>query len=128
MLCEKCGGKILDGEMFKHGGQDLCEDCYLEIISVPKACDPLAVRSARLTREKLGQAGTAGLLPVQKGIYEYLQERVKATKDEIAAAFNIDQKELEKHFAVLRHCELVRGMKEEGKIYMTLMNAGNNAS
>lgn len=126
MLCEKCGEKISEGEMFKHSGQNLCEDCYLEIISVPKACDPLAVRSARMTREKLGQEGTAGLLPVQKGIYEYLQERVRATKEEISAAFNIDQKELEKHLAVLRHCELVRGMKEEGKIYMTLMNVGNN--
>ncbi|MGI5823082.1 MAG: hypothetical protein ACOX6Z_03985 [Dethiobacteria bacterium] len=128
MVCEKCGEKIPEGEMFKHGGQDLCEDCYLEIISVPKACDPLAVRSARLTREKLGQKGTEGLLPVQKGIYEYLQGCVQATKDEIATEFNIDQKELEKHLAVLRHCELVRGMKEKGKIYMTLMNTGDNAN
>lgn len=46
----------------------------------------------------------------------------------IAKEFKLEQKELEKHFSVLRHCELVRGFKKGDKIYLTLMNAESNAS
>ena len=123
MVCEKCGAKIPQGAAFNHGGRNYCEDCYLEAVSVPKTCDPLAVRSARISRDKFGQKGTEGLLPVQQEIYKYLQEQGRATREQIAAKFNLDQKELEKHTAVLRHCELVRGMKEGSKVYMTLMDA-----
>ena len=124
MLCEKCGMEISEKEeVFRYAGRNYCEDCYLEAISVPKACDPMAVRSARLTRERLGQTGTEGLLPVQKNIYNYLHEHAKATKEQLAQLFKLEPKELEKHLAILRHCELVKGRKEGNTIYMTLMNA-----
>ena len=41
--------------MFKYAGQNYCEDCYIEAVSVPNTCDPLAVRSAWLTKEKFDQ-------------------------------------------------------------------------
>ena len=122
MLCEKCGEEISGEEVFKHAGKNYCEDCYIEAISVPQACDPMAVRSARLTRERLGHKGTDGLLPVQKEIYNYLKEHGKATREQISQEFKLDQKELEKHFSILRHCELTKGMKVGNTIYMTLMN------
>lgn len=122
MLCEKCGAGIQEGELFNHAGKNYCEDCYIEIVSVPKACDPLAVRSARLSREQSGQKGVEGLLPVQKKIYSYLKQQGKATREQVAREFKLDQKELEKHTAVLRHCELVKGLKEGEKIYLTLMD------
>ncbi len=122
MHCEKCGVKISEAAQFNHGGKKYCEDCYIEIVSVPKTCDPMAVRSARLTREKFGQKGTEGLLPIQNKIYSYLKERGKATREQVGQEFGLDEKELEKHFAVLRHCELVKGYKEGNVIYMTLMN------
>ncbi len=128
MFCEKCGGKISGDEVYKHAGQNYCEDCYIETMSVLKTCDPMAVRSARLTRERFGQKGTEGLLPVQKKIYNFLQEHGEATREQIAKEFKLEQKELEKHFSVLRHCELVKGLKKADKIYMTLMNVKNSAN
>lgn len=125
MLCEKCNVEISEDEVYKHAGQNLCEDCYIEMVSVPKTCDPMKVRSARLTREMLGQKGAEGLLPIQEKIYNYLQEKGKATREEIAGEFELDAKELESHFSVLRHCELVKGLKEEGRVYMTLMENGS---
>ncbi|NLA26797.1 MAG: hypothetical protein GX878_05320 [Firmicutes bacterium] len=122
MSCEKCGMKISEAEKFDHGGKKYCEDCYIEIVSVPKTCDPMAVRSARLTRERFGQKGTEGLLPIQNKIYSYLKERGRATREQVGQEFGLHEKELEKHFAVLRHCELVKGYKEGKVIYMTLMN------
>ncbi len=35
----------------------------------------------------------------------------------IAKEFKLEQKELEKHFSVLRHCELVRGFKKKETKY-----------
>lgn len=123
MLCAKCGAEISGEEVFQYAGEDYCEDCYIEAISVPKTCDPMAVRSARLTREKSGHTGTEGLLPIQKKIYNYLQEHGDTTREQMAREFKLEQRELEKHFSILRHCELVKGRKEGNKIFMTLMNA-----
>ncbi|NLA12225.1 MAG: hypothetical protein GX883_08880 [Firmicutes bacterium] len=123
MQCEKCGATISGEELFEHGGKKYCEDCYIEAATVLKTCDPLAVRAARVTREKSGQKGAEGLLPVQKKIYEYLQEHGRATREQIAGELQLEQKDLEKHFSVLRHCELVKGFKEGNTIYMTLMDA-----
>lgn len=122
MLCEKCGEKISGAEVFNHAGKDYCEDCYIEVATTLKTCDPMAVRSARLSRQKFGQEGTEGLLPIQKSIYRYLQEHGRATREQIAAELQVEQKDLEKHFSVLRHCELVKGSKEGSTVYMTLMN------
>lgn len=128
MFCEKCGVKVQETEAFRHGGRNLCEDCYVEIISVPKTCDPMAVRSARLTREMLGQKGLEGLLPIQKKIYNYIKERGEVKREDLVKEFALDPKELEKHFSVLRHCELVRGFKKGDQIYLTLMDTEKSAS
>jgi len=68
MVCEKCGAQVQETEIFTYGDSNLCEDCYMEIISVPKTCNPMSVRSARLTREMLGQKGVCELLPIQEQI------------------------------------------------------------
>ncbi|NMD42390.1 MAG: ArsR family transcriptional regulator [Firmicutes bacterium] len=122
MLCEKCGAAISGDDLFEHGGKNYCEDCYIEAATVLKTCDPMAVRAARVTREKTGQQGTEGLLPDQKKIYNYLQKKGKATREQIARELQLEQADLEKHFSVLRHCELVKGLKEGDTIYMTLMD------
>jgi len=36
MKCEKCTSEIPEGEVFRYGGKNYCEDCYVEIRSVPK--------------------------------------------------------------------------------------------
>ena len=123
MICEKCGEAISGEGIFVYAGRNFCEDCYLEAMMVLKTCDPLAVRSARLTRERLSQRGTEGLLPIQKKIFDYVHKQGRVTREEIVAALEVDSEELEKHFSVLRHCELLKGLKEGDKIYLTLMDA-----
>ncbi|HHT46587.1 MAG TPA: hypothetical protein GX004_04740 [Firmicutes bacterium] len=123
MQCQICGAKIAKDEVFTYGDKLLCEDCYIEMISTPKACNPMAVRSARLTREKLGHKGTEGLLPIQKQIYEYIKANKEIPREEAAVHFQLSPPEMEKHFAVLRHCELARAFKKDDTIYVTLMDA-----
>ncbi len=119
MICDLCKKDFPKDEMINHAGKNVCEDCQVEALSVPKACNPMSVRSARIARDNLGQKGTAGLLPVQEKIYEYVKKEKRVPRERAARELNLSPKELETHFAVLRHCELVRGFKEGNEIFLT---------
>lgn len=123
MNCARCGCVIPEGESFDYYGQTLCEDCYIGAIEPPRPCDVAAVHSAKQIRTLTGQRGTEGLTELQKEIYNYIKERGKVTKAELAQKFNLPEWELEKQFAVLRHCELIKARKEGDKIYLVPFNA-----
>ncbi len=122
MECEKCGIEIPEEEVFRHGGKNYCEDCFVEIRSIPKTCDPMKVRSARLTRQLTGQGEANGLLPVQQNIYNFVKEKGKAKREEIMENFELTEEDLQKHVAVLRHCELIRAAKIGQEVYITTFN------
>ena len=119
MQCERCGLLLKEGETCDFHGKVLCEDCYIYVTNPPKACDPTAVASALSIRKQLWQSGTTGLTELQKRIYGEIEKKGKITKEELMAKVNITPEELDQQFAVLRHCELIRGFKEEGKVYVT---------
>ncbi|MBW6463532.1 MAG: iron-sulfur cluster assembly scaffold protein [Firmicutes bacterium] len=77
---------------------------------------------AAALRQATGQSGTDGLLPIQKQIYDYIKDNKMVTRDQVVNALNIPDWELEKQIAVLRHCELVKGKKVEGNVYLVLFN------
>ncbi len=123
MKCMKCGAENIPEEyVYNYLGKTLCEDCYIDIQHRPQPCDPGAVYSARKTREMLGQTGTDGLSELQKDIYNFIKEKEKVTHQEIADHFKVELPELQKQFAILRHCELVKGCKEGNTIYLMIMN------
>ena len=45
--CAKCDKQIEKQQGYEHQGKLYCEDCYMDILSPPKACDPWAVHSAQ---------------------------------------------------------------------------------
>lgn len=73
---------------------------------------------AKKHRRAAGQTGTEGLLEIQKQIYNYVKENEKATRRQIMADLNISELELDKQAAILRHCELAKGCKEGGQVYL----------
>ena len=83
-----------------------------------KACNPWAVYSATRTRESTGLTGVEGLTSLQQAIYAFIKNKGKVAAEEIMTKFNITQRDLENQFATLRHCELVRGQKEDDKVYL----------
>ncbi|HAA89805.1 MAG TPA: hypothetical protein DCE07_04420 [Peptococcaceae bacterium] len=121
MLCAKCQKEIPEGEVFEYAGKKFCEDCYVDALTRPKTCDPGAVMAAKTSRELQSQKGTEGLTPLQQKIYNFIKEKGKATPEEVAAHVGISREELDRQFAVLRHCELARGCKEGDKVFLTLM-------
>ncbi len=116
--CYKCQEKVVEEDLYYYQEQRVCEDCYMELLQRPKTCDVAAVQMAKKHRQKTGQTGTDGLLDIQKDIYNYILEKEKATRQEVMAALNISDLELDKQIAILRHCELVKGRKEGNQVYL----------
>lgn len=120
MLCTKCNNEIPEGEQCLHRNQLLCEDCYLERLEPPRTCDVAAVHSAKLFRKMAGQEGTDGLTELQKSIYDYIKAEGPVTAEQIMNKFSLTKLQLERNFAILRHCELAHGFRENGKILIKL--------
>lgn len=120
--CPRCGIELKQEDMYPHRGEELCEDCYMEVLHRPKTCDVAATQLAKKHRAAAGQTGTEGLLEIQKKIHDYIKEHGKATREQITRDLGIADWELEKQVAVLRHCELVKGKKEGDRVYLVLFD------
>ena len=118
MQCKRCGREIAGNERYEYAGETLCEDCYIDIRYPTKACDPWAVYSATRSRETLGLKGTEGLTEMQQEIYGFIRGKGKATREQLIENFELTEAELQRQLAILRHCELVKGHKETGRIYL----------
>ena len=116
--CKRCGREISEKEQYEYLGGTLCEDCYIDIRYPAKACDPWAVYSATRSREILGLKGAEGLTELQRAIYDFVRSNGKVTREELMKNFNLAETELQRQLAILRHCELVKGSKEDDQIYL----------
>ena len=122
LKCERCNVEVAEADIYKHRDQNLCEDCYMGALQAPKTCDVAATQHAVKHRRAAGQTGTEGLLEIQKNIHDFIKENGKVTREQIMGELDIPEWELEKQIAILRHCELVKGRKEDGKIYLVLFD------
>jgi hypothetical protein len=115
MKCEKCSDAINPEESFQHAGQTLCEDCYMDVMTAPKACDPWAVHTAK---ELVGKEFT--LTPSQQKILDLITNNGPLTAEEICQQLAINEDDFQRNFATLRHMELARGFKDGEEVRFTL--------
>ena len=118
MKCEKCGTQIEEGEEREHLGKQLCEDCYMDVLSPVRTCDPWAVHSAKTFEQTMG--GTATLTPIQKEILNVLKETGGIEKPELLKRLkeNLSMTQLEREFATLRHMEKARAEKRGDRVVL----------
>jgi hypothetical protein len=117
MKCDRCGAEV--GEPFTLRSMQLCEDCYMDMLSPMKSCDPWAVHSARTAMNQGGQE----LLPIQRQVLDAVAAAGAITAPELSEKLGIAPAELERQFATLRHMELLRGFKgDDGKKYLCPFN------
>jgi hypothetical protein len=117
MKCDKCRAEVSAEEKFEHSGHTLCEDCYLDIVTIPKTCDPWAVHSAKSTSSQ-----SDGLTAEQQVLFDLIKENGPLTAEKICGELSIDSNEFRRNFAILRHMELARGFKKGDQVYYTLFN------
>jgi len=118
MKCTQCGRPLKRGEIRSHLGQSLCEDCYMDALSPPRGCDPWAVHAAQTYLK--GRDKSAMLTDLQRGIVGFLKETGKAEAKDIEKQLGVSAQQLRRELATLRHMEIVRGFKGEGRVYYTL--------
>ncbi len=121
--CDQCGLNLEENQVNHFQGKVLCEDCCFELMNPPKVCDPLAVSSTLSVRKQLGQTGTDGLTDLQKKIYDTVAEMGKISREELTSCLNLTPEKMEREFAILRHCELLRAFKEGNIVYFVKFSA-----
>ena len=110
MKCDKCGCLIEQGEEALHLGQTLCEDCYMDVLSPAKTCDPWAVYSA-----KSMAAEDSALTNIQENILLILKETKGVEAEVLAKKLDLKPGDLQREIATLRHMEKLRAAMKNGK-------------
>ncbi len=118
--CQVCGSDVPQESYYISEGRTLCEDCYIEAGHRIRVCDPWGERSKRIFREGHGLTGTEGLTDLQKRIYDFIKAKGKATREDLENEFKLKSGELENEFAILRHCQLLKGKREGDEVYLVL--------
>jgi hypothetical protein len=116
--CAKCNKEIEKQQSYEHQGKLFCEDCYMDLISPPKACDPWAVHSAKTFLK--GKDKISSLTPLQLKIVDYIRGKEGAAMEEIVKNLDLTEEEFRREFATLRHMEVLRGTKKDGRILCIL--------
>jgi hypothetical protein len=120
MECDRCHAIIEAGDEKQHLGEALCEDCYMDVLSPLKTCDPWAVHSAK-SFEKHAESPPA-LTPIQSEILSILEKTGGIEPQELLGKLKakLTQKDLEREFAALRHMEKARGEKRGERLVWRL--------
>lgn len=117
MNCQRCQAQVDESELREHHGHRVCEDCYMDLLSPTRMCDPWAVRSAKSTLElKDGD----NLNDLQQGILEILQQCEGISLRDLAVRLKTSERQLEKEVAALRHMEKVRAAMQNGRKVLVL--------
>jgi hypothetical protein len=112
--CRKCSKEIEKQQDYEYQGDVFCEDCYMDILSPAKACDPWAVHSAQTFLK--GKDKLSTLTPLQLNIVHHIRGKGGATIEEMVENLNLTEEILRREFAVLRHMEILKAIKKEDKI------------
>jgi len=116
--CAKCDKEIEKQQGYEYQGKLFCEDCYMDILSPPKGCDPWAVHSAQTFPK--GKDKISTLTPLQLKVVDYIRGKGEATIEEIMENLNLAEEILRREFAVLRHMEILKATKKGDKIFYLL--------
>ena len=112
MICDRCKDDIEAGEERDFNGQTLCEDCYMDMLSPAKTCDPWAEYSAK---SFLKNCPDAKITETQSKILQMLEETGGAEPGVISERLQMKPSDLEREIATLRHMEKVKGALRDGK-------------
>ncbi len=110
MQCDRCGDTIDPGEERLHNSEKLCDDCYMDVLSPTRICDPWAVRHAKACSND-----ETNLTAIQQNIIKILADTGGITMNNLATRLSIKEKELERNLAALRHMEKIKARPENGQ-------------
>lgn len=111
MQCDRCGETIDSGEERVHHSETLCDDCYMDVLSPTRICDPWAVRHAKACSSD----DESTLTTTQQAIIKILTDTGGILMAALAKKLSLKEKELERNLAALRHMEKIKARPENGQ-------------
>lgn len=118
MDCERCKKTIQKGEEMDFYGMTLCEDCYMDMLSPPRMCDPWAVYTAKSFSDRTEAKDM--LTEKQRKVLDVLEETGGIEFAVLVERMGINPSDLEREIAALRHMEKIRGSLRDGKKILVL--------
>ena len=115
--CTNCKEQIKPGEGKKLHGQTFCEDCFMDVFSPPRTCDPWAVRSATMTQ---GVPQIQSVNEIQGRILKILAATGGIELHTLAKELKMKPSDVERQVAALVHMKKVRGKFVNGEKIITL--------
>jgi hypothetical protein len=112
MKCERSKTIVTEGEQRALHGQTLCEDCYMDLLSPLRVCDPWAVHSAKTFVKE--EAAVLKLTAVQQKIVDILQNEGPQESEDLCERLHV--KEIERDIAAQN--ESSTNEREEKKMYL----------
>lgn len=112
MKCDRCDKTMEPGEERMLHGQQVCEDCYMDLLSPTRPCDPWATMAAK-SASQLAE-GEEYLTDRQQRILQTLQQGPMSLED-LAEKSGLEITELERDLATLHHMEKVGGRMAGGQ-------------
>lgn len=113
MKCDRCNATLETGDAAEWHGQSLCEDCYMDVLSPAKACDPWAVYCAKSFSDAEGAGDN--LTAVQKKILGILEETGGIAPVALQSRVGITPADFDRAVATLRHMEKLRAELRDGE-------------
>lgn len=111
MKCDRCNSQIQENDVKEYAGRRLCEDCYMDVLSPARPCDPWAVYAAK----SMGGSNAAILTKTQEKILKVLKETNGIELEPLADRVGLGLSELHREIATLRHMEKLRAVMQEDK-------------
>ena len=120
MKCDRCSREIPASEIHSHLDKKLCDDCYMDVMlqKQEKECDPWASYLSSKEMSIAGQKGAEALSEMEKGVYEFIKNKGRATREEVMAKFGISAEDLSLQLNVLMHAEMIKEHSEGGTMYL----------
>jgi len=115
MECNKCKCVIEDGDEMQYREMILCEDCYMDAMSPTRTCDPWAVYTAKSCSDS-----GINLSEIQSKILQILKDTGGIKAEILAEKLNLDQSELQREVATLRHMEKLKAAMKDGEKILCL--------
>ncbi len=119
MECSKCKAGIPKGEEREHKKEVLCEDCYIDVLSPAKFCDPWATFNAKSFP---ANSHESALTDNQKKIIRVLEETGGTTPDVLTERLKgqVSQEDGERECAALHRIGIISIKSRNGSAFISL--------
>ena len=118
MKCSRCGRELAEDQRYVYQDKVFCENCLIDVGLSIRECDPWATYVETRTQKRLKSKGKEGLNEVEKRVYEFIQSKGRATRQEVMQNLGLSEIDLKSQLVTLMHSELVKERSEGGEMYL----------